>query len=709
VKSGYIYNLNTKFIKKGATSFFKYYFLQTMYKMKFSYLFIFVFTIYIFGACTSSKTASTGKQGKGDAAFEKGEYDVALKQYLERPDANTPKILYTIAECYRLSNRPLKAHEFYEKAQSAGSTERNLPFRMAYSKKIMGDYAGAKKLLEKFLKTDSINIDNAILAKKELANLLKIDSLASDKSPYEVQPIEGLNTKGSEFSPMVYNGDLIFTASKKEDIYKSNNLPFLGLYKAQLLNSKQATKIEKFSGNLFDEQVNEGTPTFSKDGNVMVFAKGNTGKKKDRADVDLFSSTKDQTGQWSVPQLISISDSAAWDSSPSFSYDGKTLYFASNREGGLGGIDIYRVSMDAAGRFGTPQNMGKAINTAGDEMFPYAAKDGRLFFASDGQPGLGGLDLFVATRKDGKIIVENLGSPMNSRFDDFALTKFENKKGYFSSNRDGGQGDDDIYYFVDNTPEPVEVEPPVIAKNDPPATPDKPKEPVAIKIIHYFLAGNITDVNGIALDSARVRLIDTNTNLQSAESITVENGKYGKFALETETEYTLLVERPGYFTKRFPFTMVGKEIPQEKLIKPENDTTFLLTTVLEKPAINLVVNNIFSIKTIYYDLNKSNIRGDAAPELDKVVQALNDNPTVKIELGSHTDSRSSAQYNQALSQRRADAAIKYIISKGIDPARLRAKGYGESQLVNKCADGIPCTEEEHQQNRRTEFKVFGLK
>jgi peptidoglycan-associated lipoprotein len=674
-----------------------------MYKMKF-YNILFSFLILsLFNACTSSK----GSLSSGEKAFEKGDYEIAIKEFQSQNDANSAKTLYSIAECYRLSNRPIKAQEFYEKAANAGSAEKELPFRMYYAKKINGDYAGAKKLLETYIKKDSINPDNYAFAKKEIVNLKKIDSLILLKSAYEVKPVDGLNTSGSEFSPIVYNGDLIFTASKKEDIYKSNNLPYLGLYKAKLLNSQQSGKVELLSKNIFDEAVNEGTATFSKDGKVMVFARGNSGKKKGSADVDLYSTTQDESGQWAIPQLISISDSASWDSSPAFSADGKILYFASNRDGGLGGIDIYRVNMDASGRFGTPQNMGKVINTPGDDMFPYAAKDGRLFFASDGHPGLGGLDLFAATRKDGKIIVENLGAPINSRFDDFALTKFENKKGYFSSNRDGGAGDDDIYYFEDTTPDPIE-ETPVIAKTEEPKKPET-NISTAPKIVRYFLAGNINDVAGTPLDSARVRLIDTNTNLQSAEAITIEDGKYGTFALETDTEYTLLVERKGYFTKRFPFSMIGREIPQEKLVKAETDTTFLLTTVLEKPSINLVVNSIFSIKTIYYDLNKSNIRGDAAPELDKVVQALNDNPTVKIELGSHTDSRSSAQYNQSLSQRRADAAIKYIISKGIDPARLRAKGYGESQLVNKCTDGVECTEEEHQQNRRTEFKVFGLK
>lgn len=674
--------------------------------MKFQYLLFIIIIGQLFFSCTITKSTLSG----GDKYFERGEYELAIKEYLSSSTANSAKTLYSVAESYRLSNRYLKSQEYYEKAEKAGSKNPELPFRMAYIKKMNGDYSISKQLLETYLKSDSLKAENVIYAKKEIQNLAKIDSLNTLKSAYEVKPIEGINTKGAEFSPIMYNGDLVFTASRKSDIYKSNNLPFLGLYKSKLLTAQQSSKVELFSNTIFDEAVNEGTPTFNKEGNVMVFARGNNGKKKEKtADVDLYASTKDASGQWSLPQLISISDSAAWDSSPAFSADGRTLYFSSNREGGLGGIDIYRVNMDASGLFGTPQNMGRVINTPGDEMFPFVGKDGRLFFASDGHAGYGGLDLFVATRKDGKTVIDNLGTPMNSRFDDFALTNSEHKKGYFSSNRDGGQGDDDIYYFEDTSPDPI-VEPPVIAKKEEPKPKEKPDpdEPKVVKLVRYFLAGNINKTDGSPLDSAKVRLIDTNTNLQSAESITIEDGKFGIFGLETEAEYSIMIERPGYFTKRIPFNMVGKEIPQDQLIKLETDTTFYVSVVLEKPELNLVVNNVFSINPIFYDLNKANIRMDAAPELDKVVEAMNDNPTVKIELGSHTDSRSSAEYNQDLSQRRAESAIKYIIAKGIDPTRLRAKGYGESQLVNKCSDGVECTEEEHQQNRRTEFKVFGM-
>jgi peptidoglycan-associated lipoprotein len=670
-------------------------------KNNYSYIAFVVVIGLVLASCSGTKSGPTGP----DKAFAEGEYEKAIVAYLKQP--STASTYFQIAEAYRLSNRPVKAAEYYQKAKTAGSKVREVDYHLAYAAKMNGQYSQAKQILEAYLKRDSLDPLSSVLAKKELLNMSKIDSLSTATSPYVIKPMEGLNTKGAEFSPILYNGELIFTASRKENIYTANNLPYLGLYKASLLASQQAAKVERFSAGIFDETVNEGTITFNKEGNVMVFAKGNTGKKKGAADVDLYASTRGADGIWTVPQIIAVSDSAAWDSCPAFSADGRTLYFASNRDGGVGGIDIYRVSMDAAGRFGTAQNMGRVINTPGDDMFPFVGKDGRLFFASNGHPGFGGLDLYVATRKDGKIAIDNLGLPMNSKADDFALSKFENKKGYFASNRDGGQGDDDIYYFEDSSPEPK----PEIVQNEKPkpnTDPNKPTIPAELKTVRYFLAGNIKNKEGQNLDSVKIQLIDLNTTLSTANAETVEDGNFGKFNLETETEYTILIERKGYFTKRIPFTMVGREIPQEQLSKAVTDTTFNINSILEKPSLNLVVNDVFYVAPIYYDLNKADIRIDAANELDKIVLALNDNPKVKIELGSHTDSRSSNEYNQTLSQRRAESAVKYIISKGIATNRITAKGYGESQLVNRCADGIDCSEEEHQANRRTEFKVVGF-
>ena len=431
---------------------------------------------------------------------------------------------------------------------------------------------------------------------------------------------------------------------------------------------------------------------------MMVFARGNTGKKRGKgntADLDLYV-TRLAGATWSEPEMLAVSDSAAWDAQPAFSSDGRTLYFCSNRPGGAGGIDIYRANVDNSGRFGRPVNMGREINTPGDDMFPYVSADSKLYFASDGHPGLGRLDLFVATRNEDEIAIENLGQPFNSRFDDFALVLADTVSGYFSSNREGGKGDDDIYFFEPSTEPLIAQKPPV------PTVPAKDTTAVpGVRAARYFLAGTVVDPANRPLDSVRVRVLGANQQ-PIGESLTLREGKFGPFPVNAEQTYTIVVEKPTYFTKRDPFSTVGKTIPTERLIKPVTDTTFYAIVSIDKPAPNLVINKLFAINPIYYNLDKDNIRTDASPELDKIVQILKDNPQIKLELGSHTDVRSSDAYNQDLSQRRAKSAVDYIISRGIASNRIKAKGYGERQLIIKNAK----TEKEHQVNRRTEFKVL---
>lgn len=634
---------------------------------------------------------------KGQKKFDNGEYELAIKELKKASAANyeLAKTNYLLAESFRLSNRSILAGEFYEKALAAGSRENDLRYHLATTQKMQGKYQEAAQNLEKYLSGVPSKLFKS-KAQAEIDQLEEVEALANKKTYIELKPLN-INSTGAEFAPIIQGNDLIFTASRKDIIYKNNGLPYLGLYRAALNSPTELGNPTLFSTTIFKNNANEGTPTFSKDGKMMVFARGNAGKRSDESpDVDLYIS-RNIDGVWTEPEIISVSDSLAWDGCPSFSADNKTLYFGSNRAGGKGGIDLYRANIDNAGRFGRAINLGADINTAGDEMFPYVSADGKLYFSSDGHAGLGGLDLFVATRKNGEIAVEHLGIPLNSRFDDFGLVAIDSTKGYFASNRDSGKGDDDIYYF-ENTQPDKKYDVPVIAKE----TPKK-------KIIRYFLAGSITDMNNQPLDEVKVAIIDNSTNQAIEEIYTKSEGTFGKVKMEEDKSYTIVTEKNGYFTKREPFTMLGKSVPLELLTKAETDTTFYASIKLDKPEVGKEITKVFQIAPIYYDLDKADIRSDASPELDKIVQILKDNPTIKLELGSHTDSRATTEYNAKLSQRRADAAVAYIISKGIPSARIVAKGYGESQLVNKCADGVNCTEEEHQLNRRTEFKVLSVK
>jgi outer membrane protein OmpA-like peptidoglycan-associated protein len=471
----------------------------------------------------------------------------------------------------------------------------------------------------------------------------------------------------------------------------------LGLYTAPLLKENEISTPKLFSQQLYQENANDGTPAISHDGNTLVFARGNTGKSKDPSpDVDLYISKKNGNA-WSEPALLAISDSLAWDGSPCFSADDRTLYFSSNRRGGKGGLDLYRVPIDNSGRFGRPINLGSVINTPGDEIFPYVSENGKLYFSSDGHPSIGGLDLYVASRNENEIVVEHLGTPMNSIGDDFALHMSDPLSGYISSNRPGGQGDDDIYYFksagqdehwwTDDT------------------TSTKSAEP--LKSVNYALGVQVVQPDGKAISNVQ---ISVRRNNETSEAQTSDkNGRIETISLNPGDEIFFKFEKDGFISARSSFSMEGREIPQALLKKAVTDTTFQVKIVMDQPEIGKEISQFYQLNSIYYDLDKSDIRSDAATELDKIVNFLQDNPQVNLELGAHTDSRATAIYNQKLSQRRAESAVKYILQRGISKDRIKPKGYGESQLINECADGVDCPEEMHQQNRRTEFKIIQIK
>ena len=302
------------------------------------------------------------------------------------------------------------------------------------------------------------------------------------------------------------------------------------------------------------------------------------------------------------------------------------------------------------------------------------SEDGSLYFASDGHPGFGKLDLFQAVREGGKVNVQNLGEPMNSSADDFSLFQFNLSRGFFSSNRKGGKGDDDIYTFINDDPD--------------------------LKVVNYFLTGITvtTDDAGeeIILPNTKVRLSADNEAVLD-EAFTGGDGRFN-FRVYPEEHYELISEKTDYFTVRKDFSTIGKSVDKTTLTEEVTNITFE-TKIMMDP---IVLEKAIVLNNIYYDLDKDNIRSDAAIVLDSLVQIMDDNPEIFIELGSHTDSRQTDAYNMDLSRRRARSAVNYIIDQGVSSDRIVAKGYGETQLLIKNAQ----TEEQHQKNRRTEFKVL---
>jgi hypothetical protein len=392
---------------------------------------------------------------KGFNSYSNGDYEVAIGYYQQAVDAGVETGLanYQIAESYRISNRIDEALPYYEAAVASGIEDTVIHLHYAYALKATGEYEKAKSDLKEYLSPRDTILPYTALAKTELQNLENLGEIISKDVYFEVEPVSYVNSGGAEYAPLVFNGNFYFTSSRgNNNIYKATGTPFTNIYQAPVSEGKiEIEKASTLGEDFAINEVNEGIVAFSPDGKTMVFARGNDGKRKGTKDVNLYMSRLIR-GKWSEPQLMTINDPNSWTSTPSFSGNGKTIYFASNRPGGYGGTDLYSSRLDSYGRWGGVQNMGAEINTPGNEMFPYISDDGKMYFSSTGHPGIGGLDIFVATRKDGVVNIENLGPPVNSTADDFGICCTSIKDGYFTSNREGGVGDDEIYACVNSDP-----------------------------------------------------------------------------------------------------------------------------------------------------------------------------------------------------------------------------------------------------------------
>jgi peptidoglycan-associated lipoprotein len=630
---------------------------------------------------------SCGIEKKANKAFILGKYQNSIDLYKKVAGKNQSngKANYFIAESYRLSNRPKEAEAFYAKAGGKGIDSDSVKFYYAQSLKANGKYAEARQQLDEMIK-ESSNTALKDRAKAEMDGLAYLEKLNQTQSYYKVKNLELINTPSSEYSPVFLNNELYFTSSRGNDkIYEATGTPYTDIYKVASRGAiVDVATVAALPQGINTSSINDGCITFSPDGKTMVFAKGNSTKRKSTEDVDLYIS-RFRNGVWSEPVMININEPGAWDSSPAFSPDGRTLYFASNRKSrgrnqiSYGGTDLYSAQMDTRGRFSRVRNLGPEVNTAGNELFPYVAEDAKLYFASDGHPGYGGLDLFVVKRANGKTAIENLAQPMNSSGDDFGIFLFRPDRGFYTSNREGGKGDDDIYTFINEDPN--------------------------LKVINYYLQG-ITytqDKDGKLqiLPNTRVNLLDGKGDIMQ-DYVTGDDGKF-LFRVYENEDYTMVGETDGYLIKRQPYTTRGKGVDPSTLKDLITNISLDTIIVLDK----IEINKTFVLDNIYYNFNRAEIREDAAKELDKLVQLLIDNPEIKIELGSHTDSVDTDSFNMLLSQRRAESAVTYIVQNGIAPDRIVAKGYGESKPIarNTNPDGTD-NPDGRQKNRRTEFKIL---
>lgn len=639
--------------------------------MKNIHIYSFLICIIIFSSCSSSKKAAK--------SFANGEYNVAIETYKKALKPNDPESNFNLAEAYRLSNRISESAPYYSASLKSGIENEYVNIYYAKALKANENFIEATKVLDNFIAKGE-DEDIVALARREVENIEKITAVKAKENYYRVKNLAAINTSSAEYSPIYNQGYLYFTSNRNGGkVFKGTGTPFTDIYKVKSKGANvDLNTLAPITNLINDPDVNEGSITMSKNGSSIIFAKGNNGKFSGTNEVNLYF-TRQRNGKWSQPRYININGKDTWDSAPALSPDGTTLYFSSNREGGFGGIDIYSAKVNRRGRWVDVRNLGDKINTPGNDMFPSIGDDGNLYFSSDGHSGLGGLDVFVSKRDKGVIYVENLGVPVNSNKDDFGFFLFNPSRGFFTSNRKGGAGDDDIYTFVNDDPN--------------------------LKIVNYFLSGTTLTPNPeseeemIPLSNTKVLLLDENEEVID-EVFTKVNGKY-RFRVYSEENYNIRAEKENYFTTRRPFSTIGKSIDRAKLEKMVTNVEF----TMDLPLDQIIIEKSIVMDNIYYDLNKAEIRLDAEEELDNLVTLMSDNPDITIELSSHTDIRADHDYNMDLSQRRAKSAVDYIISQGIDQNRMIPKGYGETNLIILNAK----TEEEHQVNRRTEFKVLQYK
>lgn len=644
------------------------------HSMKKHFLWIYALVLLAFVGCKSL-------QEKGNDQFLSGQYQYAINTFTQilSQDSSNLEANQFIAESYRLSNRIEKSEPYYRQL-----AEKDPSFTSYF---FLGQSLKAQQkneeAIQAFEKAKGYTADDALLARNQREiEAIKLAEGIEDYWPNHVLVnYTELNTPGADFSPVLSEKFLYFTSGRQASaIYPATGTPYLKLFRARADGLKvDVGAIQPLPEFRNEEGLNQASIAISPDGNTIIYSRGNSTSPKDYPETTLFASYFRGAG-FTQPIWMPVNgEENWWNSTPAFSPDGSELYFASNRPGGYGGIDLWKATRLANSDFGNPVNLGPTINTPGNEMFPRMTPDGKFFFASDGHPGFGKLDLFVAEKDEsGKQLIRNLGKNINSKDDDFGIFFTEYPKaGFISSNREGGVGDDDIYFFEDKTPKPKIVN----------------------VLLNVFTKEEKADGSIADLPQTRVVLYGSD-NKQQGGDFSNANGRV-RFTMAPESDYTIIASKGGYFSKSIPYTTKGKTPDPATLIQDVTNVSLDTTIVLDQ----LILEKSIVLDNIYYDLDKAEIRPDAAIELDKLVKILADNPSIRIELSSHTDSRSSDAYNLNLSQRRAQSAVDYIVLKGIAADRLVAKGYGESQLIIKDAK----TEEEHQVNRRTEFKVIEIR
>lgn len=634
----------------------------------------------ILSTLTFNVVGQKNTEKSADKKYDQYAYINAIKTY-ERIAAKGYKsveMFQKLGNSYYFNAELEKASKWYDELFSmTQEVDPEYYFRYAQTLKATGQYSKADEMLLKF----SQKSGNDSRAKLFAQNRNYLDEIKANSGRYKIQDA-GINTKYSEYGGAFYGNKLVFTSARDTGFlfqrkHKWSNQYFTKIYSSEMTSDSTLGTPKMFAKNI-KIPFHEASPVFTKDGQTMYFTqnnylKGKKGKNSEKVTLLKIYKAKLIDKEWSNVEELPFDSDNYSVAHPALSPDEKTLYFASDMPGTLGQSDIFKCKIDEDGSFGIPENLGTKINTEGRETFPFVSENNELYFASDGHPGLGGLDIFYSKIENGVFSkVKNIGETANSPNDDFSFViNTKTKRGFLTSNREGGKGSDDIYQFFETRQLNCEQK----------------------------LSGLVTDLEtGAIIINAKMSLF--NNTFKVIKTSTSDKNGYFYFDVDCDTNYYIRAEQTDYNTV------------EKRIEIPNNSGKTEVSIQLDK-NIKEVKNGddlakTFGIKIIYFDLDKSNIREDAALELEKILDVLLENPTIKINIRSHTDSRASFEYNDQLSEKRAQSTMAWLVNNGIETSRLTAKGYGERELVNKCADSVICTEEEHQANRRSEFIIEGL-
>lgn len=649
----------------------------------------------IWSACTYELAVKDGK-----TAYERRQFAKAIEllpsEYKRAKDAyERGKLAYMLAESYRRTADPASAADWYDKAlkdRHAG----NAALRAAQMRQQLQQYDEAAQAYQAAGREEGdvnkyrLYVQACRKAKEWLA--------AADSNDYKIRSLD-MNTGDTDFAPVLLAADrLLFSSDRKESVgkepYKWTGEKFFDLYTLDI----PANRVERYEAP-FNAEFHQGTLTFNPEQTLVVFTQCGSKEKREADYCELWWARK-EGDTWGKAQRLNFGSANTNFMHPHLTRNGSMLLFAANSSAGFGGYDLYySLWIAIENRWDTPVNMGAVINSAGNDLFPYMDAD-TLYFASDGHPGMGGLDIFRVERfHDRWQNLQNLRAPMNSGGDDFGMIVAPRPSdtpdsivqiGYFTSNRLGGKGSDDLYRFERRLPPPVDT----TTLPDTPAVVFKLLLEGLVKETLYNQPGNPN--SGIAGSQA---LMGASVEVSSEDTVfTLGSEADGRFfcQLKPGDEYTFKAFKNGYFNQ-----IKTLSTADVVLTEAEPEKTLYIELLLDR----VFAGQEIVLENIYYDYDKDNIREDAKPPLDSLVRILKDNPAIRIQLASHTDCRGADKYNQDLSQRRAESAVRYLVQSGINRERLLAKGYGESKPANDCKCN-QCTEEEHQQNRRTTFMVL---